>query len=87
MIGEEIMLNRVERHRKKLIAKATPITREQCLKLTRFLNEINLPYTAFFDLEDDSIENKIVHLSNDVFIIKDYFNEFKLPSELVENID
>ena len=48
--GEEIMFNRVERHHKKLIAKATPITREQYLKLTRFLNEINLPYTAFFDL-------------------------------------
>lgn len=81
------MFNRVEKQRRKLIKKATPITREQSLKLAKVLEEIGLPYTAFFDYEDGPIDNKIIQLSNDVFIIKDYFNDFKLPSELVESVN
>ncbi len=68
------MFNRVERYRKKCIKKATPITREQYLKLTRVLGEIGLPYTSFFDYGDGPEDDKIIHLSNDTFIIKDYFN-------------
>lgn len=81
------MFNRVEKQRRKLIKKATLITREQYLKLVKVLEEINLPYTTFFDYKDGPKDDKIIHLSNDVFIIKDYFNDFKLPSELVESVD
>lgn len=87
MIGGEIMFNRIKRQCRKLVQKATPITREQYLKLTRVLKEINLPYTTFFDCEDGITDNKIIHLSNDVFIVKDYFSDFRLPNELVESIN
>lgn len=80
------MFNRVERQHKKLIQKATPITREQYLKLTKVLNELGLPYTTFFDY-DDGIDNKVIHLSNDAFIVEDYFGDFKLPGELIKSID
>jgi len=81
------MFNRVEKQRRKLIKRATPITREQSLKLAKVLGEIGLPYTAFFDYEDGPTDNKIIQLSNDVFIVNDYFNDFKLPGELVKSID
>lgn len=80
------MFNRVEKQCKKLIAKAHPITIEQSYKLTRVLGELGLPYTVFFD-DDEGIDNKIIHLSNDVFIVEDYFKDFKLPGELVESIE
>ena len=76
------MFDRVEKQHKKLIKKAIPITFEQYLKLNKVLEEIKLPYTTFFDCED-----KIFYLSNDVFVVKDYFKDLKLPYELVENID
>ena len=81
------MFNRVERYRKRCIKKATPITREQCLKLTRVLAEIGLPYSVFFDYGDGPVDNKVICLSNDTFIVKDCFEDFKLPGELVNSID
>ena len=77
------MFNRVEKQEKKLIKKATLITREQNRKLIKVLEEINLPYTTFFHsegLRDDAI----ICLSNDVFIVEDYFKDFRLPSEFFE---
>lgn len=81
------MFDRVERQCKKLIKKAHPITKEQCLKLERLLKEIELPYVTFFDGNGELTDNKIIHLSNEVFIVEDYFGEFRLPNELVESID
>jgi hypothetical protein len=71
------MIDRVEEYRKECIRKATPITREQYLKLNKWLDEIKLPCTAFWDHGED-ISNPydmIFRLSNDTFIIKDYFGE------------
>ena len=76
------MFDRVEKQRTKLIKKATPITRKQYLRLRKVLEDIGLSYTMFFDGED-----KVMQLSNDVFIAKDYFSDFRLPSELVESIE
>ena len=81
------MFNRVEKYRRKCIKKAHPITREQYLKLTNVLAEIGLPYTTFFDYGDGPVDNKIICLLNDTFIVKDYFGDFKIPSELVDSID
>ena len=81
------MFNRVEKHCRKCIKKATPITREQYLKLIRVLAEIGLSYSSFFDYGDGPVDNKVICLSNDTFIVKDYFGDFKIPSELVDSID
>lgn len=69
------MFDRVERHRKKCIKKATPITREQWLKLVKVLAEIGLPYTTFWDYGDGPVDDMVICLSNDTFIVKDYFGE------------
>lgn len=69
------MFNRVEKHHKRCIKKATPITRAQFLKLTRALAEIGLPYATFFDYGDGAVDDKVICLSNDTFIVKDYFRE------------
>ena len=67
------MFDRVERYRKKCIEKATLITREQWSKLVRVLAEIGLPYTAFWDHKDGPVDDMVICLSNDTFIVKDYF--------------
>jgi hypothetical protein len=71
------MVDRVEEYRKECIRKATPITREQYLKLNKFLDEIGLPCYAFWDYNDPpyDVVDMIFRLSNDTFIIKDYFKE------------
>lgn len=81
------MFDRVEKHRIKCIKRATPITREQWLKLVKVLTEIGLPYTTFWDNKDGLIDDMVICLSNDAFIVKDYFGDFKLPDELVNSID
>ena len=69
------MFNRVERYRKMCIKKAKPITREQWLKLVKVLADIGLPYTAFFDYGDGPEDDMVICLSNDTFIVKNYFGE------------
>ena len=69
------MFNRVEKHHKKCIKKAKPITREQFIKLTRVLAEIGIPYATFFDYGDGPLDDKVICLSNDTFVVKDYFGE------------
>ena len=61
----------VEMHRDQT-KKAHHITREQYWKLNKVLDEIGLSCTTFFV---DGTEDKFVQLSNDTFIITDYFRE------------
>jgi hypothetical protein len=68
------MFDRVEKHRKKCIKKATPITGEQWLELKKVLFKLGLSYTIFFN-GDKKTDDMVICLSNDTFIVKDYFGE------------
>lgn len=69
------MFNRIERYRRKRIKKATQITRQQSQKLIKVLAEIGIPYTVFYNYGDGSVDDKVICLTNDTFIVKDYFGE------------
>lgn len=69
------MFNRVKRYRKKRIKKAVPITRRQSLKLIRALIDAGISYTTFFDFKDGPVDDKVICLMTDTFIVKDYFGE------------
>jgi hypothetical protein len=69
------MIDREERYRRKRTKKATPIAREQYMKLARALNDIKMPYSAFFNYKDGPEDDLVICLSNDTFIVKDYFKE------------
>lgn len=45
------------------------LSKEQGIKLINLLTEIKLPYGVMYDKND-----KIIKLSNDSFVIKDYFD-------------
>lgn len=69
------MFDRIERYRRKRTKKATQITREQYMKLARVLNDIKMPYSTFFNYKDGPEDDLVICLSNDTFIVKDYFGE------------
>ena len=74
------MFNHIERYRRKRTKKATPITREQSQKLVKVLAEIGIPYTTFYNYDDASVDDKVICLLNDTFIVKDYFGDLNRPN-------
>lgn len=45
--------------------------------LTTALANAGIPYTTFYDYKDGPVDDKVVCLTTDTFVVKDYFGEEK----------
>lgn len=79
------MFDFVEMRKKKIMKNAVELTRYQYLQIIKVLKEIGLPYTTFWNFNsDDSTDDKFIQLSNNTFVVKNYFSDFKIPESYLE---
>lgn len=82
------MFDRVERQRKKMMKKAVSITRKQMNVLLKVLSDADMPCVVWWEYDaDKNTDNKFLVIHNNVYVVYDYFNELKIPDELLEDAE